>query len=61
MGAPLDVDSMVIPAITGGTGNQMSEYPEGQEPETDMQAEQLTAEQRKDARDVIDFYGEPLV
>lgn len=52
---------MVIPAITGGTGNQMSEYPEGQEPETDMQAEQLTAEQRKDARDVIDFYGEPLV
>ena len=29
MNVPLDVDAMVIPAITGGTGNQMSEYPEG--------------------------------
>ena len=26
---PLNVDDMVIPAITGGTGNQMTEYPDG--------------------------------
>ena len=61
MNVPLDVDAMVIPTMSGGTGNQMSEYPEGQEPEMDMQAEQLTPELRKEAADVIDFFGEPLV
>ena len=33
-GAPLDVDAIRVgPGVSGGTGNQMSEYPEGQEPE----------------------------
>ena len=53
---------MVIPAITGGTGNQMTEYPDGADPATYLgQAEALTAEQRKEAAVVIDAFGEPLV
>ncbi len=27
----MNVDDMIIPAITGGQGDQMTEYPEGQE------------------------------
>ena len=53
---------MVIPAITGGTGNQLSEYPEGADPAQYLgQAEALNADQRKQASVLIDTFGEPLV
>ena len=54
---------MVIPAITGGTGNQLSEYPEGTDPNSylDTQADPLSTENRKNAASLIDAFGEGVV
>lgn len=56
---PLNVDDMVIPAITGGAGNQMTEYPEEEDPRNhELAAEELSGENRKAAQPLIDLFGE---
>lgn len=53
---------MVIPAITGGAGNQMTEYPDGEDPRNfEQAAEELSAENRKAAQPLIEMFGEQVV
>lgn len=53
---------MVIPAITGGAGNQMTEYPDGEDPRNfEQAAEELSGENRKAAQPLIEMFGEQSV
>lgn len=58
---PLNVDDMVIPAITGGAGNQMTEYPEEDPRNHELAAEELSGDNRKAAQPLIDMFGEQVV
>ena len=59
---PLNVDDMVIPAITGGgAGNQMTEYPDDDPRNQGMAAEELSGDNRKAAQPLIDMFGEDVV
>ena len=60
---PLDVDALVIPTMLSGAGqNQMSEYPEGHEQNTnDKTVEELNLEDRKNQGPLIDSFGEMAV
>ena len=52
---------MVLPALKSGAGaNQMSEYPDGQDPNDigQKQVEELSHENRKNAQPLIDIFGE---
>ena len=60
---PIDVDALVIPTMQAGAGmNQMSEYPEGQDPnQNDKQIEDLNFEDRKNQATLIECFGEMAV
>lgn len=55
---------MILPALKQGAGaNQLSEYPEGEEPQVNenLNVEELSSEDRKNAQTLIDMYGEETV